>query len=1135
MKKLVVILLILLSHFNSFATHVTGGNISYECIGPNSFVVTLTVLEDCGTAFMGNAPETVMVSNSCGLTNPNINLPNVVFQGEVSQVCSQQITQSECNGGGLPGVYMHVWRDTITLPGGCDSWIFSWDGCCRNMSVNSLGGSPLNYYFESILNSTTFPCNSSPEIISATIPYVCVNQPVNFNLGIFEKDGDSLHYSLVSAMTGPNNNMPYNAGYSGASPINGINIDPATGEITFTTSILGNYVVVVLIEEFDDNGNIKGSFLYDFQFEVLNCSNTTPSSPSTGLSNFSGGATLTGNNSLQACHSDSICFDLVFTDNNSTDSIFISSNVNQFFPGATVSQNSFFSPVTASVCLLVGANSNAFNTIVVDAIDNACPIFGKSSVAIGISVVNSAYAGPDLEICLGDSVQLNGSGGSVFNWSVVNGDPISIGGNFSCNNCNNPIAFPSTTTTYNLYTNLSGNCFSANTITVTVGPNFSFSLAQSDSITCINSDINISVDSLTPNNYLFSWSPTNNLNSNFIQNPIFNSSFPGTYNLYLNVDNQLGCQKQDSLSVVVDAVEQPNISISSSPIIINPGDTAQLFANHSGSSVTSCGPSLSNACSSVLIDTMLGTSSGSNTSFSYPAPFSHYYKSAKHQFLFKASELQSYGLSAGKITEIAWETVAQNNATGTFYSYTVNMGCTNFSSLTSWENNLTNVFSPQNLGVNLGWNNLVLTTAYEWDGVSNLVIEICFNNINNGSYTYNWSTPYQLTPFYSSIYYSSDLADACSYIGPPTGFENKRPITKFKVCDVSDPYQYSYHWNPNNSMTNDTIFDPFVNPLTTTTFTAIASYANCTDTSIYTLNVLCDTCTLNISDTVCDSYTFNNQIYTQSGFYMDSVVLQNSNHLVNLDLTINPSYNIAINDSACNSYDFLGQILTQSGIYSNTLISVDGCDSTIIIDLDIVNSTTQTFFYKLCQNDSIFINNNMYLSPGVYYDIILDSLGCNDTLIYDITSVNNPTASISLSNDTLFGNGSGGIQPYSYMWNTSEISSFIIANNSGLYSLVITDVNNCMSDTASYIVNFLSFNKELYNGFNAYPNPTDENITISIENYSVNIKTEVFDLIGNRLQTTNETTISLRDYARGIYILKVSYRDKVEEMKVIKN
>ena len=76
---------------------------------------------------------------------------------------------------------------------------------------------------------------------------------------------------------------------------------------------------------------------------------------------------------------------------------------------------------------------------------------------------------------------------------------------------------------------------------------------------------------------------------------------------------------------------------------------------------------------------------------------------------------------------------------------------------------------------------------------------------------------------------------------------------------------------------------------------------------------------------------------------------------------------------------------------------------------------------------------------------------------------------------------------------------------------------------------------EVSNQINIFPNPTNENITISIEIFNGNIKNEVYDLIGNRLQTTNETTISLRDYSKGIYILKVAYGDIIEEVKVIKD
>ena len=46
---------------------------------------------------------------------------------------------------------------------------------------------------------------------------------------------------------------------------------------------------------------------------------------------------------------------------------------------------------------------------------------------------------------------------------------------------------------------------------------------------------------------------------------------------------------------------------------------------------------------------------------------------------------------------------------------------------------------------------------------------------------------------------------------------------------------------------------------------------------------------------------------------------------------------------------------------------------------------------------------------------------------------------------------------------------------------------------------------------------------------------EVFDLSGRLLQTTNSTTISLKDYAKGIYVFRVAYGDRVEELKVVKD
>ena len=70
--------------------------------------------------------------------------------------------------------------------------------------------------------------------------------------------------------------------------------------------------------------------------------------------------------------------------------------------------------------------------------------------------------------------------------------------------------------------------------------------------------------------------------------------------------------------------------------------------------------------------------------------------------------------------------------------------------------------------------------------------------------------------------------------------------------------------------------------------------------------------------------------------------------------------------------------------------------------------------------------------------------------------------------------------------------------------------------------------------FSIYPNPTKEKINISINNFNGVVKSELYDIIGNILNESNESSISLANYPNGIYLLKVYYADRVEQIKVIK-
>ena len=115
-------------------------------------------------------------------------------------------------------------------------------------------------------------------------------------------------------------------------------------------------------------------------------------------------------------------------------------------------------------------------------------------------------------------------------------------------------------------------------------------------------------------------------------------------------------------------------------------------------------------------------------------------------------------------------------------------------------------------------------------------------------------------------------------------------------------------------------------------------------------------------------------------------------------------------------------------------------------------------------------------------------------------------------------------------WLIKDFNNLVIGQGEGNFGFLI---NYSFFVDQSNVTNIIR-DGDLQSGVYIYPNPTNENITITIENYNGKIRTEVYDLIGNKLLITNETTISLQDYARGIYLLKVAYGDKLQEVKVIK-
>ena len=169
MKKVLLIIVLLTAGFsNLFASHIPGGNLTWQCTGnPNEYLVTMQLFVSCPSSL--GASYTGTITNTCGLTNPTLTMPQLGTQQNVSQICPADSLQGDCatgSSGGIPGVWMYTYQGLVTLPGPCNSWDFAFSLCCRDASTNTNGGSGNTMYFHSQMNSATAPCDGSPNVIA---------------------------------------------------------------------------------------------------------------------------------------------------------------------------------------------------------------------------------------------------------------------------------------------------------------------------------------------------------------------------------------------------------------------------------------------------------------------------------------------------------------------------------------------------------------------------------------------------------------------------------------------------------------------------------------------------------------------------------------------------------------------------------------------------------------------------------------------------------------------------------------------------------------------------------------------------------------------------------------------------------
>ena len=169
--------------------------------------------------------------------------------------------------------------------------------------------------------------------------------------------------------------------------------------------------------------------------------------------------------------------------------------------------------------------------------------------------------------------------------------------------------------------------------------------------------------------------------------------------------------------------------------------------------------------------------SGTNSS-NYP--FTTYWMDGRTQILLTAAELTAGGAAAGNINDIAFNVIS--NATQAMNGFNIGIQNTTLTTLSAFvTGGFTSVFSGTYTVPGTGWQTITFQNPYAWNGTSNILIEICYDNAAYSSY----SPVYSTAAAGMTVGQYSDLSTASGCTGLTSGgVQANRPNVRMNIVSA---------------------------------------------------------------------------------------------------------------------------------------------------------------------------------------------------------------------------------------------------------------------------------------------------------------------------------------------------------------
>ncbi len=320
-----------------------------------------------------------------------------------------------------------------------------------------------------------------------------------------------------------------------------------------------------------------------------------------------------------------------------------------------------------------------------------------------------------------------------------------------------------------------------------------------------------------------------------------------------DLDNALAsadiCAARTADCKVLFVSQPPQLTVTGSATICA-NQTAQLQAEVTGGTPAQPACSYSSACLLPSSNVNVGTPQ---------VNIFHIYRGVwsdmRLQMIYPAALLADAGLSTGDIIQSLsfFVTVKQTNQP--YQNFTIRMACTSLNTVPeTFVENLP-VLYQQNYSTQLGWNTHLLNQGMPWDGTSNLLIQICYDNVTApGADDLIAAFQTGSNKLYTR-YGSGAGLNGCTFTNQ--GVSNT--ITQLPYLGIGYcPPPGTIQWSPSQSLSCSDCFNPVASPNATTTYTATVNPGyGCLEVSeSVTVNVTPYTITPMGTEIVCSGNPF---------------------------------------------------------------------------------------------------------------------------------------------------------------------------------------------------------------------------------------------------------------------------------------